>query len=75
VTSPEREELTKLRRENHRLRRERNISAKAAAWFARGRGPEAIDAPRRVFEFMSAHQAEFPIATLARVLGVSPSGF
>jgi len=29
-----REELTKLRRENHRLRRERDILAKAAAWFA-----------------------------------------
>ena len=36
VTSAEREELTKLRRENHRLRQERDILAKAAAWFARG---------------------------------------
>ena len=24
---------------------------------------------------MSAHQAEFPIATMARVLGVPPSGY
>ncbi len=39
VTSPEREELTKLRRENHRLRQERDILAKAAAWFARERTP------------------------------------
>lgn len=31
VSSPEREELTKLRRENHRLRQERDILAKAAA--------------------------------------------
>jgi transposase len=31
VTSPEREELAKLRRENHRLRQERDILAKAAA--------------------------------------------
>ena len=45
VSSPEREELTKLRRENHRLRQERDILAKAAAWFARGRGLRAIDAP------------------------------
>nr|WP_270936958.1 transposase [Roseomonas sp. MO-31] len=45
VTSHEREELSKLRRENHRLRQERDILAKAAAWFARGRGPRAIDAP------------------------------
>ena len=34
-TSAEREELSRLRRENHRLRRERDILAKAAAWFAR----------------------------------------
>ena len=39
VTGPEREELTKLRRENHRLRQERDILAKAAAWFARERTP------------------------------------
>src|ERR1700691_3765721 len=34
-TSAEREELGHLRRENHRLRQERDILAKAAAWFAR----------------------------------------
>ncbi len=45
VTGPEREELSKLRRENHRLRQERDILAKAAVRFARGRGPRAIDAP------------------------------
>ena len=44
-----REELTKLRRENHRLRQERDILAKAAAWFARGRGLRAIDAPNGSF--------------------------
>jgi transposase len=32
--SAEREELSRLRRENHRLRQERGILAKAAAWFA-----------------------------------------
>ena len=31
----ERDELGRLRRENHRLRQERDILAKAAAWFAR----------------------------------------
>lgn len=34
VTSAEREELSRLRRENRRLRQERDILAKATAWFA-----------------------------------------
>lgn len=33
-TSAEREELIRLRHENHRLRQERDILSKAAAWFA-----------------------------------------
>ena len=39
VTSTEREELTKFRREKHRLRQERDILAKAAAWFAKDKTP------------------------------------
>ena len=34
MTSPERDELKRLRRENKQLRIEREILAKAAAWFA-----------------------------------------
>ena len=34
LTSAERDELRRLRRENRQLRQERDILAKAAAWFA-----------------------------------------
>ena len=34
LTSDERDELRRLRRENRQLRQERDILAKAAAWFA-----------------------------------------
>jgi transposase len=34
LTTAERQELTQLRRENRRLREEREILSKAAAWFA-----------------------------------------
>ncbi len=38
LRTDERLELARLRRENHRLRLEREILAKAAAWFARETG-------------------------------------
>jgi len=41
LTSPERKELTRLRRENRRLKMERDILAKAAAWFAQESTPNS----------------------------------
>ncbi len=38
LTTPELEELRQLRRENRQLKQEREILAKAAAWFARETG-------------------------------------
>jgi transposase len=39
LTSADREELQRLRRENRRLKEERDILSKAAAWFATENGP------------------------------------
>ncbi len=67
----ERDELARLRRENKQLRLERDILSRAAAWFARETGA----VPSGLFDFMSANQAAFPVAVMARVLGVSKAGF
>ena len=46
LTSAEREELQQLRRENRRLKLEREILAKATAWFARETGTIPNPTPR-----------------------------
>ena len=55
----EREELTRLRRENKQLRLERDILSRTTAYFARETGVIPV------FEFMSANQVSFPIAMMA----------
>lgn len=49
---------------------ERDILAKATAWFASKSGDTHI-----VFELVMANQAVYPVRTLYRVLGVSASLF
>src|SRR3954451_15422727 len=56
LSAAEREELTRLRRENKQLRLERDIPSRATAWFAAGDRRD----PVRVFHFMSANRARFP---------------
>ena len=70
LTNAEREELRRVRGENRRLREEREILAKAAA---RVRSGGRLGA-REAFELMRANPARSRIATMARVLGVCPSG-
>jgi transposase len=41
LTTAEREELVRLRRENKRLQMEREILSKAAAWFAQETAPNS----------------------------------
>ena len=70
LPAAERDELVRLRRENKQLRLERDILSSRGLVRPRDRRGAV-----RVFEFMSANQAVFPIATMARVLGVSETGY
>ena len=71
LTTVERAELRKLRKENRQLRVEREILAKAAAWFRTGERSDF----QGVFRFVKVNQADYPITTMCRLLGVSTSGY
>ena len=60
LTSTEREELGRLRRENRQLKREREILAKATAWFARETGsvPSGVAPNERIRSASSRPLAE-----------------
>ena len=59
LTTAEREELARLRKENRELRMERDILKKAAAFFAKHQRNVRLDRTRR--------RPSFPIATLCQV--------
>ncbi len=71
IAAQMRVEHRRLKREVQQLRRDRAILARAIAWL---QGGERID-PRKVFEFVSANVDDFPIRSMCRVLGSSPSGY
>jgi putative transposase len=69
LTSDEKEELRRLRRDVKRLRMEREILKKRRLLRQRGRDPVAT------FRFIEAEKATFPVKVMGEVLGVSKSGF
>ena len=68
LTTDEKEEVRRLRREVRVLREEREILRKAAAWFAK----ETTSIPSGDSSFVKGHQADHSIATMCRVLGGLP---
>ena len=71
LTTFERQELRQARREIKRLRMERDILIKAAAWFAR----ESDSIPGKDSRRVKAYRDRFPIWVMCRVLGLAPSGY
>ena len=71
LTSAERDELRRLRRENRQLRQEPRDPCKSRGLVRSG---DRLD-PVRVFEFVRANRAMYPVATMCRLLGVSTSGY
>jgi transposase len=69
LTTDERAELRRLKREVRQLRMEREIQEKPRAG-SPGRAPRS----RSGVGFVRAHEAEFPVLAMCHVLGLSPSG-
>ena len=71
LRSTELEELQRLRRENRQLREERESLQKS---YGLVRSGDRLG-PGEVLEHVKANQAHHRVATMCRVLGVSPSGY
>ncbi|MFV8751175.1 IS3 family transposase [Nannocystaceae bacterium ST9] len=70
LTSEERDELQKLRRENRQLQMEREFLKKAGGLLRQG---ELVGVA--AFELIAAEKAHFPISFMCKVLGVSRAGY
>jgi transposase-like protein len=70
VTSDERAELARLRRENTRLRQERDLLKRAAAILRDGERD-----PVTCYRIVLAEKARTPVSVACELLGVSTSGF
>ena len=71
LKSDEREELRRLRRENKQFAHRARDIVKSSGLVRSGDRRDT----RKIFAFVKAHQARWPIATQCRVLGVSLSGY
>ncbi|WP_423824705.1 IS3 family transposase [Salinibacter ruber] len=71
LSTDEREELRELRKKLRQLQQERDILAKANGLVRSG----DRRCTTKIFRFIDAHQAEFPISVMCRVLRVSRSGY
>ena len=71
IAAHKRAEHRRLKREVKQLRLDRAILARAIAWL---QGGERIDS-RKAFEFVNANADDFPIRSMCRVLGLSPSSY
>ncbi|XXF79238.1 IS3 family transposase [Myxococcaceae bacterium GXIMD 01537] len=71
LTTDEKQELARLRREVKVLREERDILFKSRGLVRSGRRRDAQEA----FRFVSENQAEHAVATMCRVLGVTEAGY
>jgi len=70
LTTPEREELARLRRENRKLKEQREILSKA-----RGLVRDGERTSKTLFGFVKANQATHSVGVMCRLLRISRSGF
>ena len=71
LMTAERDELSRLRRENRQLKLRARNPLKSRGLVRSGDGCD----PAEGFQFVSENRARYPIAVMCRVLGVSPSGY